>query len=79
MKVIIPLAGLGTRLLPHTRRRQKCLLPVAGKPVLDHIIDPLVAQDFDEIVFVTVILKINLENTLTNLMLSLPSFARKKR
>ncbi|HIC73817.1 MAG TPA: nucleotidyl transferase [Candidatus Marinimicrobia bacterium] len=53
MKVIIPLAGLGTRLLPHTRRRQKCLLPVAGKPVLDHIIDPLVAQDFDEIVLVT--------------------------
>ncbi|MDP6456155.1 MAG: nucleotidyltransferase family protein [Candidatus Marinimicrobia bacterium] len=53
MKVIIPVAGLGSRLLPHTKRRQKCLLPVAGKPVLDHIIDPFVAQDFDEIVLVT--------------------------
>lgn len=53
MKVIIPVAGLGTRLLPHTKIRQKCLLPVAGKPVLDHIIEPLLAQEFNEIVLVT--------------------------
>ena len=39
MKAIIPVAGHGTRLEPHTLRLQKCLLPVAGKPVLEHIFD----------------------------------------
>ncbi|MEE2877113.1 MAG: sugar phosphate nucleotidyltransferase [Candidatus Neomarinimicrobiota bacterium] len=53
MKVIIPAAGHGTRLRPHTDRRQKCLLPVAGKPVIDHILEPLIDQGFDEIVLVT--------------------------
>ena len=53
MKVIIPVAGHGTRLLPHTDKRQKCLLPVAGKPVIDHILEPLIDQGFDEIVLVT--------------------------
>ena len=53
MKAIIPVAGFGTRLRPHTEIRQKCLLPVAGKPVLDHIIEPLISQGFDEIVLIT--------------------------
>ncbi|MBC8175378.1 MAG: NTP transferase domain-containing protein [Candidatus Marinimicrobia bacterium] len=53
MRVIIPIAGLGTRLLPHTKRRQKCLLPVAEKPVLDHIVEPLLESGFDHIVLVT--------------------------
>ena len=39
MKAIIPVAGHGTRLEPHTLTLQKCLLPVAGKPVLEHILD----------------------------------------
>ena len=41
MNVIIPVAGNGTRLLPYSDRIQKCLLPVAGKPVLQHILEPL--------------------------------------
>ena len=41
MKAIIPVAGHGTRLEPHTLSVQKCLLPVAGKPVLAHIIEKL--------------------------------------
>lgn len=53
MKVVIPVAGLGTRLLPHTEKRQKCLLPVAGKPVLDHILEPIVEENFDPIVLIT--------------------------
>ncbi len=53
MKVIIPVAGFGTRLRPHTEKRQKCLLPVAGKPVIDHIVEPLISQGFDEIVLIT--------------------------
>ncbi len=52
MKIIIPVAGRGARLKPHTEKRQKCLLLVAGKPVLDHILEPLIIQGFDDIVLV---------------------------
>lgn len=41
MKVIIPLAGLGKRLRPHTYITPKPLLSVAGKPILAHILDKL--------------------------------------
>jgi len=53
MKVIIPLAGFGTRLRPHTYTKPKPLVNVAGKPVLGHILDKLVDLDIEEIVFVT--------------------------
>lgn len=53
MKVIVPIAGEGTRLRPHTLKRPKCLLPVAGKPVLDHILDPLVRSGLRDITLVT--------------------------
>lgn len=53
MKVIIPLAGFGTRLRPHTFTKPKPLVNVAGKPVLGHILDKLVDLDVEEIVFVT--------------------------
>ncbi|MCH8991317.1 MAG: NTP transferase domain-containing protein [Acidobacteria bacterium] len=41
--VIIPAAGVGTRLRPHTHTRPKALLHVAGKPILGHILDRLQA------------------------------------
>ena len=41
MKVIIPLAGKGTRLRPHTHVTPKPLLEVAGKPVMSYILDDL--------------------------------------
>jgi len=53
MKVIIPLAGKGTRLRPHTFSKPKPLLKVAGKAVLGHIIDKLKPLDVDEIIFIT--------------------------
>jgi glucose-1-phosphate thymidylyltransferase len=53
MKVIIPLAGFGTRLRPHTFSKPKPLVNVAGKPVLGHILDKLVGLDIEEIVFIT--------------------------
>ncbi len=54
VKVIIPTAGLGARLRPHTHTTAKPLLHVAGKPVLGHILDNLVKQlDIDEVIFVT--------------------------
>lgn len=65
MKVIIPVAGRGTRLRPHTKKRQKCLLPVAGKPVIDHILEPLIGQGFREIVLVTGYLEEQLRDYVT--------------
>jgi len=53
MKVIIPLAGFGTRLRPHTYTRPKPLLNVAGKPVLGHVLDKLEILDVEEIIFIT--------------------------
>ena len=52
MKAIIPVAGYGTRLKPHTDRYQKTLLPVAGKPALDHIIEPLLEAGINDLCFI---------------------------
>jgi len=41
IKVVIPMAGLGTRLRPHTWSKPKQLISVAGKSVLDHVLDTL--------------------------------------
>jgi glucose-1-phosphate thymidylyltransferase len=53
MKVIIPTAGLGTRLRPHTYSKPKPLVSVAGKPVLGHILDTLSQLQIDELIFIT--------------------------
>ncbi|NHZ87077.1 MAG: NTP transferase domain-containing protein [Planctomycetia bacterium] len=52
MKAIIPVAGYGTRLKPHTERYQKTLLPIAGKPALDFILEPLFDSGINELVFI---------------------------
>ncbi len=52
MKAIIPVAGLGTRLRPHTHTTPKALLMVAGKPILAHILDSLVTLGADEVTFI---------------------------
>lgn len=52
MKAIIPVAGIGTRLRPHTHTAPKVLLPVAGKPIVGHILDELVQLGFDEVTFI---------------------------
>ena len=52
MKVIIPLAGFGTRLRPHTYTKPKPLISVAGKPVLGHILDKLTELEIEEIIFI---------------------------
>ncbi len=41
LKVVIPMAGLGTRLRPQTWSKPKQLVSVAGKTVLDHVLDSL--------------------------------------
>ena len=52
MKAIIPVAGIGTRLRPHTHTVPKALLPVAGNTILGHIIDELLQYDIEEITFI---------------------------
>jgi len=53
VKAIIPAAGKGTRLRPHTHTLPKALLHVAGKPILGHILDRLLELDVKEVVIVT--------------------------
>lgn len=50
MKAMIFAAGLGTRLKPLTDSMPKALIPVAGKPMLEHVINKLKNAGFDEIV-----------------------------
>ncbi|MBR5205442.1 MAG: nucleotidyltransferase family protein [Bacteroidaceae bacterium] len=50
MKAMIFAAGLGTRLKPLTDHMPKALVPVAGKPMLEHVINKLIAAGVDGIV-----------------------------
>ena len=52
MKIIIPLAGKGTRLRPHTHTKAKPLFHIAGKAVLGHILDQI-KDDVEEVIFIT--------------------------
>ena len=51
-QAIIPLAGLGTRLLPLTSVFPKELLPISGKPGLEYILDECIDAGINEIIFV---------------------------
>src|ERR1041385_272399 len=48
MRAIIPVAGFGSRLRPHTFTVPKVLLNVAGKPILGHILDKVIESGFTE-------------------------------
>ena len=53
MKVVIPMAGYGTRLRPHTWSKPKPLVAVAGKPVLGHVLDTFAGLPFvEEVIFI---------------------------
>ncbi len=62
MKVILPVAGKGTRLMPVTKTVPKPLIRVAGRPVLDYVMDRLVALDVEELIFITGHLKDQIED-----------------
>lgn len=61
MKVIIPAAGKGTRMRPFTHSKPKPLLPVAGKPMISHIMDAVLPLQPSEVWFITGHLKDALE------------------
>ncbi len=52
MKAIVPAAGVGTRLRPHTHTAPKVLLNVAGRPILAHILDEILELGVDELVLI---------------------------
>ena len=51
-QAIIPLAGLGTRLLPLTSVFPKELLPIHGKPGIEYILDECIEAGIKEIIFI---------------------------
>ena len=61
MQVIMPLAGKGTRLRPHTHLTPKPMLKVAGRPVIDWVMDRLKGLDVEELIFITGHLKHQVE------------------
>ena len=62
MKVIIPLAGKGTRLRPHTHTVPKPMLKVAGKPVMDYVMEDVARlKGVEQVVYITGHLKETVE------------------
>ena len=56
MKIIVPMAGMGKRMRPHTHTTAKPLLPIAGKPIVQRLVEDLAkvaGEPVEEIAFVT--------------------------
>lgn len=62
MKVIIPVAGLGTRMLPATKAIPKEMLTIADKPLIQYIVNECVSAGIKEIILVTHSSKNAIEN-----------------
>ncbi len=52
MKAIIPVAGAGTMLRPHTYTQPKALIPIAGKTILSYIVDQFNSAGINEFIFI---------------------------
>ena len=59
---VIPVAGYGTRLLPATKSQPKEMLPVARKPIVQYVVEELVSNGIQQILFVTGRSKASIEN-----------------
>ena len=62
MKAVIPVAGLGTRMLPATKAIPKEMLPVVDRPLIQYVVSEAVAAGIKEIVLVTHSSKNSIEN-----------------
>lgn len=51
-KAVIPVAGWGTRMLPITKAIEKCMLPVGTRPVIDYVVQDIIAAGIKDIYFV---------------------------
>ena len=65
-KVIVPIAGLGTRMLPATKAIPKEMLPVVTKPIIQLIVEEVEHAGFKEIIFITHSSKSSVENHFDN-------------
>ncbi|MBI4139321.1 UTP--glucose-1-phosphate uridylyltransferase [Candidatus Uhrbacteria bacterium] len=52
-KVIIPVAGYGTRFLPATKAMPKEMLPIIDKPVIQYVVEEAVASGIEDVILVT--------------------------
>ena len=52
-KAIIPVAGLGTRMLPATKAIPKQLLPIYDRPIIEHVVNEAINSGITEIIFIT--------------------------
>lgn len=52
MKVVIPAAGPGTRLFPHTYTKPKAMVSIAGKPIIGHILDRMLDLEPEQVIIV---------------------------
>jgi len=52
MQILLPIAGLGTRVRPHTHVRPKPMLSLAGKPVLGHLLDYLMQLEPSSVIMI---------------------------
>ena len=52
-KAVIPAAGLGTRFLPQTKAMPKEMLPIIDKPVIQRIVENVVAAGVEDVIIVT--------------------------
>ena len=68
MKAIIPVAGLGTRMLPATKAIPKEMLTLVDKPLIQYVVNECVAAGIKEIVLVTHSSKNAIETTLIRLL-----------
>jgi len=59
---VVPVAGLGTRLLPATKSQPKEMLPVAKKPVVQYVVEELEANGVRQVLFITGRNKTSIEN-----------------
>lgn len=62
LKAVIPVAGLGMHMLPATKAIPKEMLPIVDKPMIQYIVDEIVAAGIKEIVLVTHASKNAVEN-----------------
>ncbi|PHM73263.1 UTP--glucose-1-phosphate uridylyltransferase GalU [Xenorhabdus kozodoii] len=61
-KAVIPVAGLGTRMLPATKAIPKEMLPLVDKPLIQHVVNECIQSGINEIILVTHSSKNSIEN-----------------
>ena len=61
-KAVIPVAGLGTRLLPTTKAVPKEMLPAGRLPIIHHVVEELITAGIRRILFVSSRSKVAIEN-----------------